>query len=55
MTRAAGSFLRVCFSADAFNFCPVCTESAREREREREAGRKEGKKVEGVMEPWVKY
>lgn len=62
MTRAAGvarSFLLVCFSADAFNFHPVCVAhgvaggswGVPERERQ---GRKK-RREEGVMEPWVKY
>lgn len=61
MTRAAGvarSFRLVCFSADAFNFYPVCVaHGVGERwgvpERARQGRKKE--EAEGVMEPWVKY
>lgn len=56
MTRAAGvarSFLLVCFSADAFNFYPVCVAhgmgggemvGSRECQKERGKGKKKKKK-----------
>lgn len=57
MTRAAGvarSFLLVCFSADAFNFYPVCVAHGAGGRWGGGECQKEGE-GEGVMEPWVKY